>query len=296
MTTGGQHRLEYKVEKEEEGLLRDYLLTHKQLSRKSLSSIKHAGDLRLNGSHVTVRASIKAGDIVEIVFPVEIESSSLVPEKMPLHIIYEDEDVLLIDKQAGICVHPTFSEKSGTLANGVMYYWKEKGLQRTFHAVNRLDRDTSGIVLLAQQRFSHQQLSRQQKNKQVERKYYAWVHGLIEEDQGVIEAPIGRSPDSIISREVREDGQYAKTNFQVMKRYNDYTWLEVKLETGRTHQIRVHLSYIGHPLLGDDLYGGSREKVSRQALHAFYTRFYHPQTGQEVSFNTPIPKDLELLI
>jgi len=172
---GKQHRLEYKVEKNEEGLLRDFLLKHKHLSRKSVSSIKHAGDLRLNGSHVTVRAFVKSGDIV-------------------------------------------------------------------------------------------------------------------------VEAPIGRARHSIISREVSEDGQYAKTHYEVVNRYEGYTCLEVKLETGRTHQIRVHLSYIGHPLLGDDLYGGQRDRISRQALHAYYTRFQHPQTGEEVSFKAPIPQDLSSLI
>jgi 23S rRNA pseudouridine1911/1915/1917 synthase len=177
-----------------------------------------------------------------------------------------------------------------------MYHWQKKGWQRTFHAVNRLDKDTSGLVLLAQNRFSHQQLSIQQKSHQLERKYYAWVHGQVAEDEGVIEAPIGRKDDSIITREVRSDGQYAKTYFQVINRFPTYTWVELKLATGRTHQIRVHMSDMGHPLLGDDMYGGKRQLIARQALHAYYTSFTHPESGKMVTFQADLPQDLQELI
>jgi 23S rRNA pseudouridine1911/1915/1917 synthase len=286
----------YTVEKEEEGLFREFLLQHKRISRKSLSKVKYGGVLRVNGEEVTVRSNVKEGDHVEVVFPVEEGSPYLIPEDIPLNILYEDEHILIINKQAGLCVHPTFSQKSGTLANGVMYHWQKKGLQRTFHAVNRLDRNTSGIVLLAQNRFSHQQLSIQQKSNQLERKYYAWVHGLVEEDEGVIEAPIGRKADSIITREVRNDGQFAKTYFKVIKRFSSYTWVELKLATGRTHQIRVHMEYMGYPLLGDDLYRGERQLISRQALHAYFTSFNHPETGKNVTFQAELPPDLQELI
>jgi 23S rRNA pseudouridine1911/1915/1917 synthase len=288
-----RHIVQYRISEEEQGLLlREYLLKHRRISRKSLSAIKHAGDIRINGERVTVRAVVKDGDLIEVTFPREEESPYLVPQKLPLDILFEDEDILLINKQAGVCVHPTFSQKSGTLANGVMYHWKEQGKQRTFHAVNRIDKDTSGIVLLAQHRLSHQQLSIQQKSNQLERRYYALVHGVIQQDSGVIEAPIGRNPHSIIEREVRDDGQYAKTTFRVCKRYSDYTWVEVKLETGRTHQIRVHFGHIGHPLLGDTLYGGRPERIARQALHAYFTKFIHPTKGEEVIFSAPVPEDL----
>jgi 23S rRNA pseudouridine1911/1915/1917 synthase len=291
-----QHIVTYRVEKEEEGLLREFLLQHKRISRKSLSKVKYDGTLRVNGEEVTVRANVKEDDLVEVVFPVEEGSPYLIPENVPLHILYEDDHILIINKQAGLCVHPTFSQKSGTLANGVMYHWQKKGWQRTFHAVNRLDRDTSGIVLLAQNRFSHQQLSIQQKSNQLERKYYAWVHGQVEADEGVIEAPIGRKEDSIITREVRSDGQFAKTYFKVIKRFPTYTWVELKLATGRTHQIRVHMDYMGHPLLGDDMYGGERQLISRQALHAYYTSFKHPETGENITFQADLPQDLQELI
>jgi 23S rRNA pseudouridine1911/1915/1917 synthase len=288
-----QHTLNYSVKKDEEGLLREFLLQHKSISRKSLSKIKFGGVLQVNGQEVTVRANVKCGDRVEVVFPMEEGSPYLVPENIPLDILYEDDHILVINKPAHLCVHPTFSQKSGTLANGVMYHWQKKGWQRTFHAVNRLDKDTSGLVLLAQSRFSHQQLSIQQKNKQLERRYYAWVHGRVEQEEGIIEAPIGRKSDSIITREVRSDGQYARTYYRVMKRFPTYTWVELKLETGRTHQIRVHLSYMGHPLLGDDMYGGERHLISRQALHAYYTCFKHPHTGKMITFQASLPQDLQ---
>lgn len=259
---------------EQEGLLREFLLEHQLLSRKSLSQIKNNGDLKLNGQSVTVRAAVKEGDQVEVIYPVEQGSAYLHPEPIPLEILFEDEYIMLINKPPGMCVHPTFSNQSGTLANGVLFYWKQKGLQQMFHPVNRIDKDTSGIVLIAQNKYSHQQMSIEQKKGALERKYYTCVHGIIQQDTGTINTPIGRSPDSIITRKVREDGQEAITHFKVLRRYADYTWLEIELETGRTHQIRVHFSSIGHPLLGDDLYGGRRDKIQRQALHAYYTSFY----------------------
>lgn len=290
------HRLVFQVAQGEEGLLREFLLEHKQISRKSLSQIKHGGDLMLNGAHVTVRAKVDVGDTVEVIFPPEQGSSYLQPEELELDIVYEDEFILLLNKPAGLCVHPTFSITEGTLANGVVYYWQQKGLQRTFHAVNRLDKDTSGLVLVAQNRYSHQQLSIQQKAGKLKRKYYALVHGQVAQDRGTIRAPIARDPDSIITRHVSEEGQQAVTHYQVMKRFEEYTWLEIELETGRTHQIRVHFSHLGHPLLGDDLYGGGLELIQRQALHAFYTSFTHPGTKEEISFSASLPKDVQALI
>lgn len=291
-----QHRLLFQVEQTEEGLLREFLLEHKQLSRKSLSQIKHSGELKLNGKNVTVRAHVHAGDRVEVIFPLEQESPYLKPEPLPLDILFEDDYLLVLNKPAHVCVHPTFSITSGTLANGVLYHWQQKGLQRTFHPVNRIDKDTSGIVLVAQNRYSHQQLAMQQRNGVLKRKYYAWVHGQVTLDSGTLDFPIARDPDSIITRQVSEEGQRAFTHYKVVKRYLNYSWLEVELETGRTHQIRVHFSHIGHPLLGDDLYGGKRDIMARQALHAYFTELQHPATGQVVTFRAPLPQDVQPLL
>lgn len=291
-----QYTLEFVVEKEEEGLLREFLLEQKGLSRKSLSKIKQKGRLLVNGRDVTVRAMLQEGDKVTVIFPEEEMSSYLKPEPMPLDIIYEDEEILLINKPAHVCVHPTSSHKEGTLANGVIHYWQKKGWTRTFHAVSRLDMDTSGLILIAQNRFSHHQLAKQQRARQIERRYYALVEGVVADEKGVIEAPIGRKAGSIIEREVRSDGQYAKTLFWVRRRYTNYTWLELQLVTGRTHQIRVHLKHIGHPLLGDQLYGGSQTLITRQALHAYALRFKHPRTARPLSFQAPLPEDMNRLL
>lgn len=291
-----QYTLEFVVEKEEEGLLREFLLEQKGLSRKSLSKIKQKGRLLVNGRDVTVRAMLQEGDKVTVIFPEEEMSSYLKPEPMPLDIIYEDEEILLINKPAHVCVHPTSSHKEGTLANGVIHYWQKKGWTRTFHAVSRLDMDTSGLILIAQNRFSHHQLAKQQRARQIERRYYALVEGVVADEEGVIEAPIGRKAGSIIEREVRSDGQYAKTLFWVRRRYTNYTWLELQLVTGRTHQIRVHLKHIGHPLLGDQLYGGSQTLITRQALHAYALRFKHPRTARPLSFQAPLPEDMNRLL
>lgn len=290
-----RHQLTFQVKQTEEGLLREFLLEHKQLSRKSLSQIKHSGELKLNGENVTVRANVYAGDLVQIIFPIEQESPYLKPEQLPLDILFEDDYILVLNKPAHVCVHPTFSITSGTLANGVLFHWQQKGLQRTFHPVNRLDKDTSGIVLVAQNRYSHQELANQQRNGLLKRKYYAWVHGQVTPETGTLTFPIARDPDSIITRKVSAEGQKAVTHYKLVKQHPDYSGLEVELETGRTHQIRVHFSHIGHPLLGDDLYGGKRDIMLRQALHAYFTEFLHPATGKPVSFRAPLPLDIQRL-
>lgn len=293
-----QHQLDFIVEGHEQGLLREFLLEHKGISRRSLSKVKNEGQLLVNGQEVTVRYSLTAGDQVRVIFPPEQESQYLQPEAIPLEIIFEDEYILVLNKPAQICVHPTFNYTSGTLANGVMHYWQSQGVKRTFHAVNRLDQNTSGLVVIAQNSFSHHQLSKQQKGKTFIRRYYAFVHGQLEQQEGTITAPIARKSDSIVERTVREDGQTAITHFQVLQ-YNptlDISWVQLQLETGRTHQIRVHMQHIGHPLVGDDLYGGRRDLLSRQALHAYYTAFRHPFTDKHCQFEVALPEDMLSLI
>lgn len=291
-----RYSLQFTVQKGEEGLLREFLLEHKSLSRKRLSKIKHSGELLVNGRSVTVRAELKEGDLVTVIFPIEESSPFIKPEPISLDIIYEDEDILLVNKPANQCVHPSSTQQSATLANGVLYYWQQKGWIRAFHAVTRLDKDTTGLTLIAQNAFAHQQLAIQQRAGHIQRRYYALVHGSVKLDQGVIEAPIGRKEGSIIEREVRENGQFARTYYQVKKRFTNYTWLELKLDTGRTHQIRVHLSHLGHPLLGDSLYGGDRTFIPRQALHAFLLSFQHPKTRKKLTFQAPLPKDMYRLV
>ncbi len=183
----------------------------------------------------------------------------MVGEDIPIEVIYEDEVLLVINKPSGMNTIPSREHPSGSLANALIGYFQKIGLQATTHIVTRLDRDTSGLVLVAKYRYFHHLFSEQQKSGAIKRTYTALAEGQLNELSGVIEEPIGRKKDSIIEREVRRDGQYALTRYQVLKRYPQFTLLELHLETGRTHQIRVHLSYLGHPLLGDDLYGGKVE-------------------------------------
>ncbi|WP_139491290.1 RluA family pseudouridine synthase [Brevibacillus dissolubilis] len=284
--------LQFTARETDEGrFLRDFLQRSKGISRRLLIRAKYSGDIQVNGETVYVTYKLKAGDVITITLDEE-ESETLAPEPMPLDIRYEDDDVLLIAKPAGLVVHPTGMHLSGTLANGVVAYWQSKGENRKFRPVSRLDRDTTGLILIAQNQWAHDQFSRMQKERTMKRTYQAVVHGVVEADEGVIHAPIGRKETSIIEREVREDGQEAITHYKVLARGDDRTLVQLQLETGRTHQIRVHMAYLGHPLLGDDLYGGSMEELERQALHAYRLEFVHPRTGEQMEFVEAMPEDM----
>ena len=191
---------------------------------------------------------------------------------------------------------PSREHPSGSLANALVGYYKSIGLQATSHIVTRLDRDTSGIVLIAKHRHVHHLFSLMQRSGQVKRTYEAFAEGSIKEEAGTINAPIGRKADSIIEREVREDGQYARTHFQVLERHHLFTHIELQLETGRTHQIRVHMSYIGHPLLGDDLYGGQISLMERQALHCKKIKFNHPFSKKTMVFLASLPAEMQNIL
>lgn len=273
-------------------LLRDFLREEKQLSRQSLTEIKRSGSLLVNGDPVTVRALLKEGDVVKVIFPPETRGQGLISIDFPLDIVYEDEHLLVINKPANLPTIPSIYHPDRSLANAVLFHYDKNNIPCTFHAVNRLDRDTSGLLIVAKHRYAHDLLTKEQKAGKVKRTYIAIVHGQLEELSGVINAPIGRKEESIIEREVRSDGQQAITNFKVIKRLEEDTVIELCLETGRTHQIRVHLAYLGHPLLGDDLYGGQLKKIDRQALHSFQLQFFHPLLEKEMNFSIEPPPDM----
>ncbi len=270
-------------------------LKHKDLSTTFIRNLKKNGLIRLNGHPVLMDEKVNNGDLIELCLPME-SSDSLPPENIDFEILYEDVDLLIINKPAGIAVHPTFNYKSGTLANAVIHYWQRRGLTYRFRAINRLDKDTSGIILIALNLFAYNRLTAQQENGRLIKKYSACVHGIVFNDTGEINLPIGRKEQSIIEREVRADGQEAITNYRVLERFDEMSLLEVQLVTGRTHQIRVHLSHMGHPLVGDDLYGGRREKIKRQALHASSLAFTHPRTEIDLKIIAPTPQDLKELL
>lgn len=277
------------------GTLRDVLQKHHGVSRRLLIHAKFKGEITVNGLPVYVTYRLQTGDRVIVSVPLEV-TEALLPDSMPLAIRYEDADLMIIAKPAGLVVHPTGNHTRGTLGNGVAAYWQEKGEQRKFRPVNRLDKDTSGLLIVAKNQWVHEQFSRMQKERSLRRIYQAVVHGQVRPDRGTIDAPIGRSDDSIISRVVREDGQPARTHYQVLAAGETATWVELALDTGRTHQIRVHMSHIGHPLFGDDLYGGSRERIERQALHAVRISFVHPRNGEQITITEPLPEDMTRLI
>lgn len=277
-------------------LLRDFLRVDLQISRQALTDIKLSGSIKVNDQPVTVRYLLEKNDCVEITFPEEERGKGLDAKNIPFKLVYEDDHVLIIDKQANLPTIPSRYQPGYSLANAVMHYYDQRGIKSTFHAVNRLDKDTSGLLIIAKHRYAHDLFSKQQKNYELKRSYKAIVHGNVITDNGVIDTPIGRKLDSIIEREVRDDGQSALTHYEVIQRYREQTVVKLTLETGRTHQIRVHMASIGHPLLGDDLYGGSTSSIQRQALHSFELKFLHPITNKWMTFLSDIPSDMKTIL
>ncbi|MGG3799463.1 RluA family pseudouridine synthase [Metabacillus fastidiosus] len=290
-------RLQWTMTKVEEGKLVREFLQKKRISKRALTDIKFSGGaIKVNGEDVNVRHLLKNGEILTVIFPEEKRSDGLKRQKLEFQIVYEDDHCLVINKPPFLPSIPSREHQTGTLANGLADYYEENDIPSTVHIVNRLDKDTSGIMLVAKHRFAHSLFSAEQKDKRIERTYTAIVHGVIENDTGIINEPIGRKADSIIEREVRSDGQTAVTHYRVLQRFDDKTLLSLKLETGRTHQIRVHLSSMGHPLCGDTLYGGMRTEINRQALHSEHICFWHPFLEKEISFSTELPFDMKEIL
>ncbi|PLS15508.1 RNA pseudouridine synthase [Bacillus sp. M6-12] len=295
MGNNRQHtfQLEWTAGTKDEGKLLRGFLQENSISRSALTDIKFKGGrIEVNEAEVTVRYPVHAGDRIKLTFPPEQTSEGLLPQSIPLTIKYEDDYVIAAVKPPFMNTIPSREHPYGSLANALAGYYLEKGISATVHIVTRLDRDTSGLLLIAKHRHVHHLLSEQQKKGKVQRRYEAIVHGIVEADSGVIEAPIGRKQTSIIEREVREDGQFASTEFFVISRLESRTHIRLQLRTGRTHQIRVHMAYAGHPLCGDDLYGGSNEQIIRQALHCSQLSFTHPITGEVITLTEPIPQDM----
>lgn len=289
--------LEWKIQDINIGKSIKNFLKEQEISKAALTDIKFkGGKILVNNTEVTVRYVLKKNDLLKIVFPKEIPSDGVKGEKIPLHILYEDSFILVVNKKAGMSTIPSREHPYGSLANALVGYYEELNIMATSHIVTRLDRDTSGIVLVAKHRHVHHLLTKQQKSGSIKRMYEAFAEGNLTCDHGTIEAPIGRKTDSIIEREVRTDGQPARTHYKVMDRHELFTRLELQLDTGRTHQIRVHLSYLGHPLVGDDLYGGTLSLLKRQALHCKSIKFTHPFNKKILTFNAKLPIDMKNLL
>lgn len=273
--------------------LGDFVRTEMNVSRRAIKSIKFKnGAFLINGTPQNVTYVLKGGETLEVRFPPEEKSATLHPEKLPLDVIFEDSYALVVNKPAGMPTIPSYQYFTGTLANGVVHYLLEKGEEGTSHPVTRLDRETSGLVLMAKYGHLHDLFSRQQRAHQIGRRYLAMVEKPFDAQFGSIDSPIGRKEGSIIERCVQPDGKPALTHYKVLWQNERVAVVGVRLETGRTHQIRVHFSSIGHPLVGDDLYGGHTDFLNRQALHARHLFFRHPLTGERVFCTASIPKDL----
>lgn len=289
-------QLTWQITEQQEGMvLRDFL-KEQHISKAALADIKFKGGrIQVNGCEETVRYLLQYDDVVNVQFPSEQTSEGLLPEDLPLQIVYEDEFVLIINKPPFTNTIPSREHPTGSIANRIAGYYKRVNIASTVHVVTRLDRDTSGLMLIAKHRHVHHLLSEQQKKGEVSRTYEAFVHGHLQ-GEGKVEAPIGRKGTSIIEREVRDDGQYACTLYQSNAVYDRFSHIQLQLLTGRTHQIRVHMSYIGHPLLGDDLYGGSLDFINRQALHCKQLSFYHPFIEDTLTFQADLTEDMKKII
>ncbi|MFB5266231.1 RluA family pseudouridine synthase [Paenibacillus enshidis] len=255
------------------------------------------GRVLVNGAAVKANYKLLENDRIELSIP-EPESVEIVPEDIPLNVVYEDADVIVINKPRGLVVHPAPGHASGTLVNALMYHCHDlSGINGELRPgiVHRIDKDTSGLLMAAKNDKAHASLAAQLKDHSVTRRYIALVHGNLSHDQGTVDAPIGRAAgDRKMFTVTDRNSKHAVTHFLVLERFGDYTLLELKLETGRTHQIRVHMKFIGHPLVGDPMYGRSKGiRMDGQALHAAILGFVHPKTRDYLEFSAPLPQDME---
>lgn len=292
--------IEYVVTSEEEGwILKNVLQRKLGISRKLLSKIKLTErGVMLNGERVYISVPVTAGDRVEISLQKET-SDDILPQNIAFDIIYEDEEILVVNKTAGMIVHPTHGHYTDTLANAVVYYWNQQGQQFRFRPVHRLDQYTSGLIAIAKNKYVHQHISEQMIAGTVLKKYQALVYGKLPQKSGSIDAPIDRDPVDPHLRIVSPTGQAAFTTYELIEQYKDTAFVKLQLGTGRTHQIRVHMLSIGHPLIGDEMYFDTTKQqesleklMGRQALHAYKLGFVHPITGEAMLFEAPLPLDM----
>lgn len=285
--------LTYTITSQEAGMQVLEFLRSKGFSRHILTSMKPDKEaLLVNGVRAGGRSILKEGDFFRVRVTETATTEGIVPASLPLNILYEDEDILVLNKPADMPVHPSIGNYTNTLANAAAFYFQERGEFCPFRCINRLDRDTSGALVLAKNALSAAILSAQMRNREIRRTYLAVVRGVTP-PSGTISAPIGRVSDSVIQRQVDpEHGETAVTHYERLAVRNDHSLLEIHLETGRTHQIRVHMGYIGHPLPADYLYCPVYDHFKRQPLHSYQLNFRHPLTGKDLCFTAPVPHDM----
>jgi len=278
-----------------------FLADSQDLTRSFLQKILKEGEVIVNGKSVKANYKLRKGDRIEFEIPEAVEPD-IVAEDIPLSILYEDADVLVVDKPKGMVVHPAAGHYSRTLVNAVMYHCKGElsGINGVLRPgiVHRIDRDTTGSIIICKNDMAHNEIARQLKEHSINRRYRAIVTGVLKDEEGTIEGAIGRDKKDRKKMAITADGKPAVTHYRVLQRFKHYTYVECVLETGRTHQIRVHMASIGHPLLGDEVYGrrSDKYKCEGQCLHAMTLGFHHPRTGEYIEVNAPLPPYFENLL
>ena len=273
-----------------------YLAEELELSRSKIQKLIKSEKVIVNGKTISSSYSVKIGDSIEVDNDIDYETDIL-PENIPLNIVYEDDDLIILNKESGMVVHPAPGHYTNTLVNALLYYYPNIGEGNRPGIVHRLDKDTSGLMIVAKNEWSLEKLSSMISTKVVERKYLAIVDGVIKHDTGEIDAPIGRDLNNRQKMAVTDvNGKEAVTHFKVLERFKNNTLVECKLDTGRTHQIRVHMAYIGYPVTNDPLYGRGRATEFGQMLHSCSIRFKHPRTGEELFFTSKPPKEFNEML
>ena len=285
---------EHTVSAEEKGLSVEEVLTGAMgVSRRMIQKLTRTKGVRLNGKPAFLAKKVRVGDVVSAA-QTFTEEAGITPKQMELDLVFEDADLLVLNKPPFTLVHPIQPGQTNTLSNGIAWHYEQQGLSAKVRPVHRIDRDTSGLLVVAKTAFAHQHLDRQLRERDLKREYLALVSGVVSEDRGAIDAPIGKDKLNPALRAVRpQAGEFALTRYQVVERYAEATLVQLELETGRTHQIRVHMTHLGHPLLGDRQYGRvGLLLLKRQALHASRLSFAHPATGEPMAFEAPLPPDM----
>ena len=288
----------YQIAKEDAGRKVEHFLKRRGYSSRNIAVIKRMPkSILVNGIHYYMRDTLAEGDILKVCIKEETSSQKIPPIPVPLDIVYEDEDIIVLNKPAGMPIHPSMNNYTNSLANGLAWYYESQGRPFIFRCCNRLDRDTSGLTVVAKHLVSAGILSAMARRLLIRREYLAIAKGKVTPTEGTITAPLARKPGTIIERTVDFTyGEKAVTHYRLIDYQNGHSLILLRLETGRTHQIRIHMKYLGFPLIGDYLYNPDTTLITRQALHSHKLSFPHPVSGRELSFTAPLPEDMQSVL